>query len=81
MTLEPVAAVRPVAPYIGGKRNLSKLLVERINAVPHALYAEPFVGMGGVFFKRLWRIHPKLVEHRGSKRARPVTSSGAAKTG
>ena len=56
--LEPVIPVSPAAPYVGGKRNLSKRLVERINAVPHTLYAEPFVGMGGVFFKRTMR--PKV---------------------
>lgn len=50
--LAPVEPVRPLAPYIGGKRNLSKRLVERINAVPHVTYAEVFVGMGGVFFRR-----------------------------
>ncbi|RVU03942.1 DNA adenine methylase [Novosphingobium umbonatum] len=52
MDFSPVASVRPLAPYIGGKRNLSRRLVERINAVPHATYAEVFVGMGGVFFRR-----------------------------
>lgn len=51
-TLAPVAPVRPLAPYIGGKRNLAKRLVERINGVAHATYAEVFVGMGGVFFRR-----------------------------
>lgn len=50
--LSPVDPVRPLAPYIGGKRNLAKRLVQRINAVPHATYAEVFVGMGGVFFRR-----------------------------
>ena len=50
--LTPVAPVRPVAGYIGGKRNLSGRLVEMIAATPHRLYAEPFVGMGGVFFRR-----------------------------
>ena len=43
---------RPVAPYIGGKRNLAKRLVARIEATPHVTYAEPFVGMGGVFLRR-----------------------------
>jgi DNA adenine methylase len=49
------AAVRPVsppAPYIGGKRNLSKRLCALIDATPHDTYVEPFVGMGGVFLKR-----------------------------
>jgi DNA adenine methylase len=50
--LETVETVRPLAPYIGGKRNLAKRLVQRINAVPHTTYAEVFVGMGGVFFRR-----------------------------
>jgi len=47
-----VAPVRPVAAYIGGKRRLAELLVERIAAVPHRTYAEPFVDMGGIFFRR-----------------------------
>lgn len=50
--LSPVEPVRPLAPYVGGKRNLSKRLVEMIGRTPHATYAEPFVGMGGVFFRR-----------------------------
>lgn len=48
----PVEATTPPAPYIGGKRALSKRLVELINATPHTIYAEAFVGMGGVFLKR-----------------------------
>lgn len=48
----PVDPVKPLAPYIGGKRNLAKRLVQRINAVPHDTYAEVFVGMGGVFLRR-----------------------------
>jgi len=50
--LFPVAPVSPVAAYIGGKRLLAKRLVPMISATPHSLYAEPFVGMGGVFFRR-----------------------------
>ncbi|WP_315759270.1 MULTISPECIES: DNA adenine methylase [unclassified Bradyrhizobium] len=49
-----VAPVRPAAAYIGGKRRLGELLARRIEAVPHETYAEPFVGMGGVFFRRRW---------------------------
>lgn len=55
---EAVAPVRTLAGYIGGKRNLSKRLCEMIDAHPHTLYAEPFVGMGGVFFRRTRR--PKV---------------------
>lgn len=50
--LEPVSPVKPLAPYIGGKRALAKRLVTMINAVPHRCYAEVFVGMGGVFLRR-----------------------------
>ena len=50
--LTTVPAARPVAPYVGGKRNLSRRLVEIIEATPHVTYAEPFVGMGGVFLRR-----------------------------
>ncbi len=50
--LVPVQPVRPLAAYVGGKRNLSGRLVELIASVPHITYAEPFVGMGGVFFRR-----------------------------
>lgn len=51
-SMRNVPAVVPVAPYIGGKKNLAKRIVERIEAIPHVTYAEPFVGMGGVFFRR-----------------------------
>ncbi|NBB17564.1 DNA adenine methylase [Caulobacter sp. SLTY] len=52
-----VAPVLPAAPYIGGKRNLARRLVALIEATPHETYAEPFVGMGGVFLRR--RLRPK----------------------
>ena len=47
-----VRPVSPVAAYIGGKRQLSRELVVRISKVPHRTYAEPFIGMGGVFLRR-----------------------------
>ena len=53
-------AVRPVSPpasYIGGKKQLAQRLASIIEQIPHTLYAEPFVGMGGVFFRR--RLVPK----------------------
>ncbi|MCK7615163.1 DNA adenine methylase [Roseibium sediminicola] len=46
------AGVNPVAPWIGGKRALAKRLVRIIASVEHDTYAEPFVGMGGVFLRR-----------------------------
>lgn len=50
--LRAVAPVRPVAPYIGGKKQLAGRLAAMIQAVPHEVYCEPFVGMGGVFLRR-----------------------------
>jgi len=47
-----VQPVRPPAAYIGGKRNLAARLVPMLAEIPHRIYAEPFIGMGGVFFKR-----------------------------
>ena len=56
MTVNPsherVTPVKPAVAYIGGKRNLSKDLIQLIQATPHDVYAEAFVGMGGVFFRR-----------------------------
>jgi DNA adenine methylase len=48
-------SVRPVSPpaaYLGGKRQLAERISSIIEQIPHTLYAEPFVGMGGVFFRR-----------------------------
>ncbi len=56
--LSPVTPVQPAAGYIGGKRNLSRRLVAMIDRIPHGLYAEPCVGMGGIFFRR--RRRPKV---------------------
>jgi DNA adenine methylase len=50
--LEPVRPISPVAGYVGGKRQLAKRLVAAIGTTPHDGYFEPFVGMGGVFFRR-----------------------------
>ena len=37
---------------MGGKKQLAGRLAEMIAATPHTIYAEVFVGMGGVFFRR-----------------------------
>lgn len=50
--LEAVEPAGPVAPWFGGKRYLAKRIIARIDAIPHTCYAEPFVGMGGVFLRR-----------------------------
>lgn len=57
----PVQPVRPPAGYIGGKRNLSRRLVAKIDAIDHSLYAEAFVGMGGIFFRRTRRPSAEVI--------------------
>lgn len=47
-----VTPVGPVAPYVGGKRLLARRIISLIETIPHRCYAEPFVGMGGVFLRR-----------------------------
>ncbi len=60
-TLIDAPAATPVAPYLGGKKNLAKRLVERIRTIPHATYVEPFVGMGGVFLRRPFRAAAEVI--------------------
>ncbi|WP_457662239.1 DNA adenine methylase [Sinorhizobium medicae] len=48
-------AVRPVSPpaaYLGGKKQLAARIASMLEQIPHSLYADPFVGMGGVFLRR-----------------------------
>lgn len=52
---EQVKPVEPLASYIGGKKLLAKTIVPIIEKIPHNVYAEPFVGMGGIFFRRTKR--------------------------
>lgn len=59
-----VAPVRPPAPYIGGKKQLAGRLVSMIENVPHRTYAEPFVGMGGVFLRRRFAPPAEVVNDR-----------------
>lgn len=56
--MERVRPAAPVAPWLGGKRRLHSLIIEQIEATPHRTYAEPFLGMGGVFLRR--RLRPRL---------------------
>ena len=50
--MQTVIAANPPAAYLGGKRNLARRLCALIEATPHRVYIEPFVGMGGVFLRR-----------------------------
>lgn len=47
----PITAY-PIAPWIGGKRNLAKTICSILDEIPCRTYAEPFVGMGGIFLRR-----------------------------
>jgi DNA adenine methylase len=59
-----VEPVRPAAGYIGGKKQLARTIIERIEKIPHETYAEPFVGMGGVFFRRRFAPKGEVVNDR-----------------
>ena len=59
--LQPVAAVAPAAPYLGGKRFLARRIIERLRTVPHTTYVEPFIGMGGVFLRRPFRAKAEVI--------------------
>ncbi|TAN64768.1 MAG: DNA adenine methylase [Magnetospirillum sp.] len=52
------------APWVGGKRNLAREIIPRIEAIPHACYAEPFIGMGGVFLRRRKRPEVEVINDR-----------------
>ena len=47
-----VKPINPIAPYLGGKRLLAKTIIPLIDKIPHNIYCEPFIGMGGIFFRR-----------------------------
>jgi len=57
----PAPSARPVAPYVGGKRNLAGRLAKLIESAPHDLYAEVFVGMAGVFLRRRTRPQAEVI--------------------
>ncbi|MGQ2906768.1 MAG: DNA adenine methylase [Aliihoeflea sp.] len=56
-SFQAVEPVRPPASYLGGKKLLAQRLAAIMEQIPHSLYVEVFVGMGGVFFRR--RLVPK----------------------
>ena len=49
---EQVKPVEPLASYIGCNKLLAKAIVPIIEKIPHNIFCEPFVGMGGIFFRR-----------------------------
>lgn len=59
--LIPARPAAPVAPWQGGKRNLARRIIERLQAIPHHTYVEPFVGQGGVFLRRPFRARSEVI--------------------
>ena len=64
--LTPIDPTRPIAPWLGGKRNLAKRICALIDAdAAHRTYAEPFVGMGGIFLRRSRRPQAEFINDLG----------------
>ncbi len=63
--LTPVSPARPPAAYLGGKRNLAKRICAILDRVDCKTYAEPFVGMGGIFLRRTRRPTSEVINERG----------------
>ena len=61
-----ISPVRPIAPWLGGKRNLAKRICAIIDGDgDHRTFAEPFVGMGGIFLRRTRRPPAEVINDRG----------------
>ena len=65
--LAPVAPATPIAPWFGGKKHLARRIAARIETTPHQCYAEPFVGMGGVFLRRAARPKSEVINDRNGE--------------
>lgn len=62
--MTPVTPTAPIAPWLGGKRNLAKRICARLDAMTCTTYAEPFVGMGGIFLRRSSRPRAEVINDR-----------------
>lgn len=62
--MTPVIPTAPAAPWIGGKRNLAKRICARLDAMHCTTYAEPFIGMGGIFLRRSTRPRAEVINDR-----------------
>lgn len=63
--LTAIAPTAPVAPWLGGKRNLARRICAILDATPCATYCEPFVGMGGIFLRRSAKPRAEVINDRG----------------
>ncbi len=64
-TRHRVTPVAPVAPYLGGKRNLAKRITALIDATPCTTYVEAFIGMGGIFLRRSVQPRAEVINDLG----------------
>lgn len=62
--LTNITLAAPVAPWLGGKRNLAKRTCTIIDATLCVTYVEPFVGMDGVFLRRSTRPRVEVINDR-----------------
>ena len=62
--MKPIEAIKTAAPYVGGKHKLASEICKIIDGTDHKVYAEPFVGMGGIFFKRKMRPSTEVINDR-----------------
>ena len=65
MSMSEVSPIRPIAPYLGGKKNLARRICAIIDRDAHETYAEPFVGMGGIFLRRQMRAKAEVINDLG----------------
>lgn len=65
--MRAVSPTLPPAAWIGGKRQLASRLVGIISTIQHTTYAEPFVGMGGVFFRRTTAPKSEVINDRNGE--------------
>ncbi|WP_339696161.1 DNA adenine methylase [Celeribacter baekdonensis] len=63
--MESIAPIMPVAPWLGGKRNLAKRICSIIDNTSCTTYAEPFVGMGGIFLRRRSKPRAESINDKG----------------
>lgn len=61
MSRKEVETLPGIAPWVGGKRYLAARIGALIDETAHECYCEPFVGMGGVFFRRKRRPQVEVI--------------------
>jgi len=66
----PVLPVKPVVPCICGKTLLAKRIIDRLDDISHTSYAEPFIGMDGIFLHAVSDYHLYQIQSVNQNRAR-----------